>query len=212
MAQTKEGALKRSAKNAGMTIEEYQLKVSAGFKRCTRCKTWKLISEFGNDRTRSDGVDATCFSCRRVKERKSTKGRVSTFMGKHHSAEARSKLSAAHKGKPNSRKGIPHSLDTRTKISISVRQVALRGEQCPAYKDGKTEERRGVRFSTLYKRWRFDVFIRDHFTCQLCGDDRGGNLVAHHIKPFAEYPDLRFAVDNGLTLCRQCHKTVHSET
>ncbi len=48
-------------------------------------------------------------------------------------------------------------------------------------------------------------------TCQDCGDSRGGNLVAHHIKAFASYPDLRFEVSNGLTLCKSCHAKRHEK-
>lgn len=87
---------------------------------------------------------------------------------------------------------------------------ALRGVDCPRYKDGKVAERRGERFSARYKQWRYDVFARDRFTCQKCGDSRGGNLQAHHIKSFAEYPELRLQIENGMTLCDRCHKAEHA--
>lgn len=38
---------------------------------------------------------------------------------------------------------------------------------------------------------------------------RGKNIVAHHIKSFAEYPKLRFVVSNGIVLCRKCHQETH---
>jgi 5-methylcytosine-specific restriction endonuclease McrA len=134
---------------------------------------------------------------------------VPPMKGKQLSEETRQKISTARKGKPSGRLGIRHTVETRIKISERTRERAWRGDQLPQYKDGQLAERRGQRFSGEYKRWRFDVFARDHFTCQECGDARGGNLVAHHIKPFAAYPDLRFAVSNGITLCQKCHDALH---
>ncbi len=61
-----------------------------------------------------------------------------------------------------------------------------------------------IRQSTAYKLWRKSVFERDDYTCQGCGQ-RGGYLEADHIKPFAFYPDLRFDLDNGRTMCQPCH-------
>lgn len=59
-----------------------------------------------------------------------------------------------------------------------------------------------------YAEWRTAVFERDGYRCAICGEV-GGRLNAHHIKPFARYPDLRLDVDNGITLCEECHKEVH---
>jgi hypothetical protein len=209
MAQTKDGAMKVAAKKAGLSIEEYLDKVESGFKRCTCCKTWKLLDSFGTDRTRNDGKGATCFDCRRVKNPyASLRGRESTFKGKTHTEEARRKMSEAKKGK-KLRLGKKHTLDTRKKISIVTRERTPRGENAFGYIDGKGVERHGVRQSDQYKRWRYDVYLRDNFTCQKCGDSSGGNLNAHHIKPFANYPELRFDVFNGITLCKSCHMSEH---
>jgi 5-methylcytosine-specific restriction endonuclease McrA len=61
--------------------------------------------------------------------------------------------------------------------------------------------------SPEYQRWRKAVMSRDNYTCQFCGDNKGGNLEADHIKPRFLYPELTFDINNGRTLCKDCHKT-----
>jgi hypothetical protein len=59
------------------------------------------------------------------------------------------------------------------------------------------------------KIWRKEVFNRDNFTCQKC-KQKSGKIEAHHIKRWSEYPDLRFDINNGITLCKTCHsKTIN---
>ncbi len=112
-------------------------------------------------------------------------------------------------GLPGSRLGIPQSQETRIKISAIARERTPKGKDCHSFKDGKVAERRGERFTAKYKQWRYDVYVRDNFTCQLCGDSRGGNLCAHHILDFADFTALRFYVPNGITVCEDCHKEIH---
>lgn len=54
-----------------------------------------------------------------------------------------------------------------------------------------------------YKKWRLAVKKRDRFKCVLCGSKR--RLVVHHIRRWADAPELRFVVTNGVTLCKLCH-------
>jgi len=63
-----------------------------------------------------------------------------------------------------------------------------------------------IRNSREYRIWREAVFERDQYSCVFCGV-RGGPLNADHIKPFAYFPELRFSLSNGRTLCVPCHKT-----
>lgn len=109
------------------------------------------------------------------------------------------------------KRGRPRTLEERAAISVGTRAKALRGPDCPSYIDGKSKERKDLRQTPEGRAWRFDVMSRDNFTCQAegCGDSRGGNLHAHHIKPFATHPELRLDVSNGLTLCKPCHKALH---
>lgn len=73
----------------------------------------------------------------------------------------------------------------------------------PRWKGGNSRYYRLGYYSNEYKLWRKSVFVRDNFTCQSCGSM--GYITAHHIKSFANYPELRFEITNGLTLCEPCH-------
>lgn len=78
--------------------------------------------------------------------------------------------------------------------------------------EGKRTADKKIRQSAIYKKWRIAVFERDGYRCTNCGDSnyegRGETCVlqADHIKPFALFPELRFNIKNGRTLCVPCHK------
>lgn len=63
------------------------------------------------------------------------------------------------------------------------------------------------RRSSRYKAWKQAVLQKDNYICKKCGNK--DNLVAHHIKPFASNKELRFDINNGITLCQNCHKEEH---
>lgn len=174
--------------------------------KCTKCKELRPVDDFGKDKSRNDGRARTCCHCRRVKVRKCWKGRVSTFKGKHHSDEAKRKLSESHKGL-RLRLGKKHSDETRKIISEIVKQKARRGSDNPNWKGGISALRHGDRVTPEYRAWRRAVFERDDYTCQICTVYLGGgDLEAHHIKSYAKYPELRYDVENGVTLCNYHHQ------
>jgi len=87
----------------------------------------------------------------------------------------------------------------------------LSGKNSSNWKGGITSETMKIRNSLEYKKWVRDVFERDNYTCALCGK-RGGDLEAHHIKPFSQYKNKRLNLFNGITLCKECHRmTKNSE-
>lgn len=140
----------------------------------------------------------------RAKMRASHMGAANAFFGKVHTAEALEKIRNAKIGKI-ARRG-PHKEET--KALISAQRVALgsaRGERNPNWKGGVSEPRTAAMSTTAYKSWRRDVFSRDDYTCQACGQ-RGGDLEADHIKPWAYFIELRYSLANGRTLCVACHR------
>jgi 5-methylcytosine-specific restriction endonuclease McrA len=111
-------------------------------------------------------------------------------------------------------------------IKTEFKKGQCSGKNNSAWKGGLTPILTKIRQSSIYKLWRQDVFIRDDFTCKEC-DKKGGELEAHHRKPFYKlieevktylpllnlydgamlYTPL-WDLDNGITLCKKCHKEI----
>lgn len=87
--------------------------------------------------------------------------------------------------------------------------ISTKGDKNHNWKGGVTKEKVKIRNSASYKLWREEVYKRDDYTCQKCLS-RGVYLEAHHIKPFSLYPDERFNIENGIALCKPCHKETDS--
>ena len=86
------------------------------------------------------------------------------------------------------------------------------GENSPNWKSHITPEERAQRRDIAkQKRWSQDVYKRDNYTCQKCGDNKGGNLNAHHIVPHSADRSKAWDVDNGITLCKPCHYGFHNQ-
>ena len=129
----------------------------------------------------------------REKLSKAHKGRIVT-------EETKSKISGVLKGNTHA-KGKKHSEEAKHKIG-----KANKGENNGNWKGGISPINKRIRKSIEFRLWREAVFARDNWVCQICGQRRS-NLHPHHLKKFTDYPELRFIVDNGMTLCEFCHKT-----
>ena len=85
------------------------------------------------------------------------------------------------------------------------------------FKGGSTPERQTVYASAEWAEVNRVVLARDGYKCQRCGagncrkTHRGqGVLCLHHIRGWSEYPALRLDPDNITTLCKTCHRWIHS--
>jgi hypothetical protein len=111
--------------------------------------------------------------------------------GKKQTSETKQKISRANSGKKPSE-------EARIKMSMAARKVK------PAEFDGFISPQKVVERQLFRHQVHAQVLQRDNYTCQIC-DVAGGYLNVDHIKPWAEYPELRYEISNCRTLCQSCH-------
>lgn len=132
------------------------------------------------------------------------------WLGKKLSEETKKKISLKAMGNKRGL-GKKHSKETIEKIrraNLGKERHFMRGANNWRWRGGVTPIHHQIRNSLEYKIWRRAVFERDNYTCVWCRRKKevSGKLNADHIKPFAFFPELRFAIENGRTLCIPCHK------
>jgi len=123
------------------------------------------------------------------------------MLGKKHTEETKRKMS-------KSKVGI---VPVFSKEARASQRAKMTRENHPNWKGGCDTDNRLLRKTCDFQAWRKKVFERDNYTCIICGE-RGGELNPHHILPFADYPQYRFDIDNGMTLCREHHYNLHTKS
>lgn len=138
------------------------------------------------------------------------KGNQPIFSKEHREKLRLSKIGEIYteeRNKKVSRSLMGRKIPLQTRLKMSE---ARKGSKSPLWKGGVSAvnrtKRQNIMSSMEYKLWRTSVFERDGYTCIWCGFK--GYVEADHIKPFALFPELRFAIDNGRTLCKPCHNSV----
>ena len=154
--------------------------------------------------SRKTGENRNCQTCGKVMyvsgwQIRKGFGKFCSLFCRRHTKEAKKKMSLKKVGKSTWNKGLSKLSDKR-----------LNYFRPTVFKDyGLTPLCEKARKSAKARQWRNAVFERDDYTCQICGQ-RGGKLNADHIKRFSLYPELRFDVNNGRTLCEECHKLTNN--
>jgi 5-methylcytosine-specific restriction endonuclease McrA len=141
--------------------------------------------------------------------------------GKKLSEETKRKISKSSLGKKKSKQHC----ENISKGQKGKPKPLLRGEKNYNWKGGITPVYYQIRNHFKTRQWRSDVFTRDNFTCQDCGDNKGGNLEVHHIEELnkimekyqiktleqALYCEILWNINNGRTLCQKCHIEIHTK-
>ena len=100
----------------------------------------------------------------------------------------------------------------------------MKGKNHWNWKGGITPLIRIIRECSLYYKWRKSIWERDRYTCQIC-DIQIRNPIAHHIVSFSSIIKKNnikckedgynckelWNIDNGITLCKDCHNWIHHQ-
>lgn len=183
-----------NATHKSLQDKAYQLGVHKSEE--TRNRRYKIHSE------KMSGVDSPLYGLIRSEETRqkiseSRKGKYvgenSYWYGRKRSEDQRIHMSKLKKGK--------WSGENNPRVSDP-----LLGERNGRWEGGITAENAKIRNSDEYANWRISIFQRDKHTCQCCGNKH--KLEAHHILNFSSNEHLRFDINNGITLCHDCHNPI----
>lgn len=140
-------------------------------------------------------VSKRCRSCAK-------KGKNNPNFGKHHSEKTKIKMSEAQEGRQFSEKH-------KRKMS-KARKGKYCKENSPNWNPKLTDKDREFgRITPDYLIWAYAVKVRDNFTCQVCGNNKSGNLISHHLESYNSNHFLRINLNNGICLCCNCHAKFH---
>ena len=120
------------------------------------------------------------------------------------SAEARLAMSKGQKGKK-------YGEEARKNMSKSRAKGDKHWNWNPDREKVAQNRTRHSMHNPEYKAWRLEVFKRDGFTCRLQCENCNGQIQAHHIFRWADYPELRYIINNGITLCQAHHPRKKAE-
>lgn len=171
-------------------------------------------------------IDGLCSYCRKLLKEtqdRQRKTKVCPGCGKQILKNSKYCSSCSQQGKQNHRFTTGHTSKARVcrKCKKHISPGSTKGfcSACRSKQMGGNNNPnfRGGDFTNLvyslqsYKDWRQQVYKRDNYRCRCCGYSKRGELEAHHILPKSRYPEFVFDVNNGITLCKQCHRSVYGK-
>ncbi len=146
----------------------------------------------------------------RQKIRLSLIGKSSWNKGKKMSEEFKRKISQIQIGKKLSD-------EHKRKIKESIKKLGIKppimiGIENPMWKKDRTKLiQKQKRNDPAYKEWRKNVYTKDNFKCKIQNENCNGRIEAHHILNWKEYVELRYKINNGITLCHVHHPKNRTE-
>lgn len=183
-----------------------------GYKYCASCATQKPLGGFNLRSYKGEKKPFSyCKECEMEKDNNRYRHTCGTCGKEYRSGSKKTKICktchSVELGKMGKNNLSKLRQDGPNNPMYGVRRF---GKKNPNYDPDKTdEERTQERITWEYKEWRRSVFERDSFVCQCCGFEKGRYIVAHHLDGHNWCIEKRYDIDNGITLCRRCHKRFH---
>ena len=117
-----------------------------------------------------------------------------------------------HHSKTEFKKGHKSNLGKHWKVKDTSNMNNRIGERHPRWiKDRSLIKHQKERNNPEYKQWRYKVFKRDRHICKINNQYCRGKIKAHHILGWSAYPELRYNINNGITLCQAHHPRKRAE-
>ena len=89
---------------------------------------------------------------------------------------------------------------------LGMPRLDLRGKNHWNWRDDRDSlKKENRRNDPAYVAWAREVKVRDGFICRINNEDCSGSVVAHHILSWSKFPELRYKINNGITLCHAHH-------
>jgi len=128
---------------------------------------------------------------------------------------------------PNWKGGLPNCVDCGKKLSTRYSKTKRCRKCVSPYVDrtnivyptgenhwnwkGGNYKRKDERNDSLYQNWVLQVKKRDNWKCRINNKDCSGHCIVHHILPWRDFPELRYNIENGITLCQAHHPRKRAE-
>lgn len=100
---------------------------------------------------------------------------------------------------------------SRTEATKLKMSEAQRGEKNWNWNPNRSAVTHNRRNDGEYLQWAKNVKNRDNWKCKINNNDCDESVVAHHILSWADYVELRYEINNGITLCQAHHPLKRAE-
>lgn len=96
----------------------------------------------------------------------------------------------------------------KAEVSRKNLPAVKRGDKHYNWNPNLTDEDRSDRRTVEYLSWVKSVYKRDGYKCVVC-NKKVRKLEAHHLNCWSHFPEQRYNIENGTTVCRKCHTNFH---